>query len=184
MKKRIIKFDDRLVFQIIYFLVIVGLIIWEAKLISKYEVTKSILISFVFVVVLVLFMSSLSYGLTFDYHKEVVKIVTTTNYEVIEMKNIKTLEFIEVNKNRVDKCNFLAFVEPEIGLFPRRRDNVYRNGKVYKFVITRKEGDPIEVYYGNLFKARTTKRIERMEEKIKKAIKEFNAFKYNKYFRK
>lgn len=184
MKKRRITFDDRIIIQIIYFLIVVGLIIWEVKVISKSHVTESIFISFAFIIVLILFMSSLSYGLTFNYRCETVKIVTASNYEEIEMSNIKTMEFIEVNKKRVEHCNFLAFIEPEIGLFPKKRKNVYREGKVYKFVVTRKEGDPIEVYYGNLFKARSIKRIERKEEQIKKAIKEFNTFKYNKYFRK
>ena len=57
---------------------------------------------------------------------------------------------------------------------------VYKNGKIFKFVIYLKNDDIIEIPYNNLFKARSKKRVLRQEEKISNIIKEFNLFSNSK----
>lgn len=177
MRKKRIKFDDRIIIKLIYLSIIIGLTYVKRYIISSDDFTQYVLISVVIIISLVLLMSSMSYGLTFNYRREVVKILTTINYEIIKMDEIKTMEFIEVEKNRVKKCTFLSSIEPAIGLFPKLRKNVYRNGKIFKFIITKKNGKIIEIYYGNLFKAKSKGKVARKEMKIRKAIKEFNEFK-------
>ena len=91
------------------------------------------------------------------------------------MCEIKKIEYIEI------------YVPKGSGVTPKyymtlgdKVAKIYRNGKIFKFVIYLKNNDIIEIPYYNLFKARSKKRVLKQVEKISNIIKEFNLFSNSK----
>ena len=87
------------------------------------------------------------------------------------MCEIEKIEFIEIcvpKGSGMTPKYYMAFED--------KVDTIYKNGKIFKFVIYLKNNDIIEIPYNNLFKARSKKRVLRQEEKVSNIIKEFNLF--------
>ena len=58
---------------------------------------------------------------------------------------------------------------------------VYRNGKIFKFIIELKNSDIITIPYYNLFKVRSKRRVYKQEMFICKTIEELNKYLSNFY---
>jgi hypothetical protein len=112
-------------------------------------------------------------GLYFNYRLGIIKYLGPHKIKkrLIKMCEIEKIEFIEI------------YVPKGSGVTPKyymtlgdKVPTIYKNGKIFKFVIYLKNDDIIEIPYNNLFKARSKKRVLRQEEKISNIIKEFNLF--------
>ena len=91
------------------------------------------------------------------------------------MCEIEKIEFIEIyvpKGSGVTPEHYMALGD--------KVATIYRNGKIFKFIIYLKNNDIIEIPYYDLFKARSKKRVLKQVEKISNIIKEFNLFSNSK----
>ena len=174
MKNKRIRFDDRFYWTTLNIALLVLLFFLLLLMIIK---NAPLGICVFLSVVFSLFLCGLyvfpKMGLYFNYRLGIIKYLGPHKIKkrLIKMCEIKKIEFIEI------------YVPKGNGVTPKyymtlgdKVAKIYRNGKIFKFVIYLKNDDIIEIPYNNLFKARSKKRVLQQEEKISNIIKEFNLF--------
>ena len=174
MKNKRVRFDDRFYFTILSFLLLIGsllLIVYCTDL----PIWGYIALIFTFSLAVTGLYVFPKIGLHFNYKLGVIKYLgpyKTSPKRKIRMDEIKKIDFVEIN------------VPKGRGLVPERdynhaEDVIYRNGKIYKFVIHLTDSNIIEIPYYELFKALSKKRVSQQEKRINKIIAEFNLFRSN-----
>lgn len=119
-------------------------------------------------------------GLHFNYKLGVIKYLGPhkISQRVIKMDEIKKIDFIVIYTPKgtgMPPKDYIAYHEKVYEL--------YRNGKIFKFIIYLKNNDIIEIPYYTLFKARSKKRVEKQEKRINAIVKEFNLFISNNWIK-
>ena len=176
MKKRIV-FDDN------FHLTILSFVLSFLFLILLYLSFEQIPV-FASAVLIVLFSMFLTgvfvfpkMGITFNYKTKKIKYLGFYKIKnsTIKMNEIKKIMFFEVPSKRIKH----ALISPKDYVFYNANAGlpyIYRNGKIYRFVIFLIDGTTIEIPYFHLFKAFSKKRVEKQEAKISKIIAEFNQY--------
>ena len=178
MKNKRIRFDDRFYWTTLNIALLVLLLFFLLLMINNNApLGFCVFLSIVFS----LFLGGLyvfpKMGLYFNYRLGIIKYLGPHKIKkrLIKMCEIEKIEFIEI------------YVPKGSGMTPKyymtfgdKVVTIYKNGKIFKFVVYLKNDDIIEIPYNNLFKARSKKRVLRQEEKISNIIKEFNLFSNSK----
>ena len=178
MKNKRIRFDDRFYWTTLNIALLV-LVLFFLLLMIKNNAPLGICVFLS--IVFSLFLCGLyvfpKMGLYFNYRLGIIKYLGPHKIKkrLIKMCEIEKIEFIEIyvpKGSGVTSKYYMALGD--------KVATVYKNGKIFKFVIYLKNDDIIEIPYNNLFKARSKKRVLRQEEKISNIIKEFNLFSNSK----
>ena len=174
MKNKRIRFDDRFYWTTLNIALLV-LVLFFLLLMIKNNAPLGICVflSIVFSLFLCGLYAFPKMGLYFNYRLGIIKYLGPHKIKkrMIKMCEIEKIEFIEIyvpKGSGVTSKYYMALGD--------KVATVYKNGKIFKFVIYLKNDDIIEIPYNNLFKARSKKRVLRQEEKISNIIKEFNLF--------
>ena len=174
MKNKRIRFDDRFYWTTLNIVLLVLVLFFLLLMINN---NAPLGICVFFSIVFSLFLCGLyvfpKMGLYFNYRLGIIKYFGPHKIKkrLIKMCEIEKIEFIEIyvpKGSGMTPKYYMAFED--------KVDTIYKNGKIFKFVIYLKNNDIIEIPYNNLFKARSKKRVLRQEEKISNIIKEFNLF--------
>lgn len=178
MKNKIIRFDDRFYWTTLNIALLVLLLFFLLLMIIK---NAPLGICVFLSVVFSLFLCGLyvfpRMGLYFNYRLGIIKYLGPHKIKkrLIKMCEIEKIEFIEIYVSKgsgVTPEHYIALGD--------KVATIYRNGKIFKFIIYLNNNDIIEIPYYNLFKARSKKRVLKQEEKISNIIKEFNLFSNSK----
>ena len=174
MENKRIRFDDRFYWTTLNIVLLVLLLFFLLLMINNNAPLGScVFLSIVFSLFLCGLYVFPKMGLYFNYRLGIIKYLGPHKIKkrLIKMCEIEKIEFIEI------------YVPKGSGLTPKyymalydKVDTIYRNGKIFKFIIYLKNNNIIEIPYYNLFKARSKKRVLKQEEKISNIIKEFNLF--------
>lgn len=146
----------------------------------------AIILLIFFILIFSLFLGfSIIMGIQFDYRKGVIKSIVPIlgDCKKIQMKDIKTIEFIEKSWKRKKYYFGLPFSKYSPIVDNYNMNYTYRNGRVYEVKILVKGGMEHKIFYGMLFKARSLKRVEKQEQKVKAVLAEFNEYKYETFFK-
>ena len=174
MKNKRIRFDDRFYWTTLNIALLVLILFFLLLMINNNApLGICVFLSIVFSLFLCGLYVFPKMGLYFNYRLGIIKYLGPHKIKkrLIKMYEIEKIEFIEI------------YVPKGSGVTPKyymtlgdKVATIYKNGKIFKFVIYLKNDDIIEIPYNNLFKARSKKRVLRQEEKISNIIKEFNLF--------
>lgn len=174
MKNKRIRFDDRFYWTTLNIALLVLVLFFLLLMINNNApLGICVFLSIVFSLFLCGLYVFPKMGLYFNYRLGIIKYLGPHKIKkrLIKMYEIEKIEFIEI------------YVPKGSGVTPKyymtlgdKVATIYKNGKIFKFVIYLKNDDIIEIPYNNLFKARSKKRVLRQEEKISNIIKEFNLF--------
>lgn len=174
MKNKRIRFDDRFYWTTLNIALLVLVLFFLLLMINNNApLGICVFLSIVFSLFLCGLYVFPKLGLYFNYRLGIIKYLGPHKIKkrLIKMCEIEKIEFIEI------------YVPKGSGVTPKyymtlgdKVATIYKNGKIFKFVIYLKNDDIIEIPYNNLFKARSKKRVLRQEEKISNIIKEFNSF--------
>lgn len=184
--KRFIKFDDKNYYKVLLFALSIFFLILFIFTFSKTNISIKI-INIVFVVVfMILSFNASKIGLTFNYKKNIIRAYVPSWHECckLKMNEIKQIELVEIKKKR-KKRFFGTFTKAEVSFGIYWEPNfVYRNGKIFNIVITMKDDTKHTIFYGMLYKAKSKTRVQKQEDKITSAIKEFIDYRVkNKFFK-
>ena len=178
MKNKRIRYDDKMYLTLLdVVLLLVLLFILLLMINNNAPLGFYIFLSIVFSLFLCGLYVFPKMGLYFNYRLGIIKYLGPHKIKkrLIKMYEIEKIEFIEIyvpKGSGVTPKHYIALSD--------KMDKIYRNGKIFKFIIYLKNNDFIEIPYYNLFKARSKKRVLRQEEKISNIIKEFNLFSNSK----
>ena len=174
MENKRIRFDDRFYWTTLNIVLLVLLLFFLLLMINNNAPLGScVFLSIVFSLFLCGLYVFPKMGLYFNYKLGIIKYLGPHKIKkrLIKMCEIEKIEFIEI------------YVPKGSGMTPKyymilsdKVAKIYRNGKIFKFIIYLKNNDIIDIPYYNLFKARSKKRVLKQEEKISNIIKEFNLF--------
>ncbi len=172
MKNKRVRFDDRFYLTILSFLLLIGsllLIVYCTDL----PIWGYIALIFIFSLAVTGLYVFPKTGLHFNYKLGVIKYLGPhkISKRVIKMDEFKKIDFIVFDTPKgtgMPPKDYIAYHEKVY--------EVYRNGKIFKFIIYLKNDDIIEIPYYTLFKARSKKRVEKQEKRINAIVKEFNLF--------
>lgn len=172
MKNKRIRYDDKFYWTTLNIALVVLLLFFLLLMINNNApVGMCAFMCIVFSLFLCVLYAFPRIGLHFNYRLGLIKYLGPHKIKkrLIKMQEIKKIDFVEI------------FVPKGSGMTPKyyialgdKMDKIYRNGKIFKFIIYLKNNDIIEIPYYNLFKARSKKRVLKQEEKINNIIKEFN----------
>ena len=172
MKNIRIRFDDRFYLTSLNIVLLVLLLFFFLLMINNNApLGMYVFLSIVFSLFLCGLYVFLKMGLYFNYRLGIIKYFGPHKIKkrFIKMSEIEKIDFVEIyvpkGSGMTPKC-YIAFGD--------KVDKIYRNGKIFKFIIYLKNNDIIEIPYYNLFKAKSKKRVLRQEDKISNIIKEFN----------
>lgn len=174
MKNKRIRFDDRFYCTALNITLLVLILFFLLLMINiKAPLGICIFLSILFSLFLCGLYVFPKMGVYFNYRLGIIKYLGPHRIKkrLIKMCEIEKIEFIEIcvpKGSGITPKNYIAF--------DYKVATIYKNGKIFKFVIYLKNDDIIEIPYNNLFKARSKKRVLRQEEKISNIIEEFNLF--------
>ena len=174
MKNKRIRFDDRFYWTILNISLLVLILFFLLLMINN---NAPLGICIFFSIVFSLFSCGLyvfpKMGLYFNYRLGLIKYLGPHKIKrrLIKMQEIEKIEFIEiyVPKGSGVTPKYYMTLGDEVAA-------IYRNGKIFKFIVYLKNNDTIEIPYYNLFKARSKERVSKQEKNISNIIKEFNLF--------
>ena len=178
MKNKRIRFDDRFYWTTLNIALLVLLLFFLLLMINNNApLSFHIFLSIVFSLFLCGLYVFPKMGLYFNYRLGIIKYLGPHKIKkrLIKMCEIEKIEFIEicVPKGSGVTPKFYITLGDKVA-------KIYRNGKIFKFIIYLKNNDIIDIPYYNLFKVRSKKRVLKQEEKISNIIKEFNLFSNSK----
>ena len=178
MKDKRIRFDDKLymtIFSFVASMLSLLVLIFEIDDIPIWEAVICCILFSLFLSGVFVFPKM---GIHIYYRKEILKYFGPIKIPrpIIKLRDIKSVSFVETSKKR--KKFFTDYSPTSIshGGFYNEPEYVYRNGKIYKFIIELKNGNTIVIPYYNMFKVRSKRRIYRQETHINKTIEELNQY--------
>ena len=174
MKNKRIRFDDRFYWTTLNIALLVLVLFFLLLMINNNApLGICIFLSIVFSLFLCGLYVFPKMGLYFNYRLGIIKYLGPHKIKkrLIKMYEIEKIEFMEIYVPKGSGVTLKYYMT-----LGDKVATIYKNGKIFKFVIYLKNDDIIEIPYNNLFKARSKKRVLRQEEKISNIIKEFNLF--------
>jgi hypothetical protein len=172
MKNKRIRFDDRFYWTTLNIALLVLLLFFLLLMINNNApLGFCVFLSIIFSLFLCGLYVFPKMGLYFNYRLGIIKYLGPHKIKkrLIKMCEIEKIEFIEIcvpKGSGLTPKHYVALAD--------KVATIYRNGKIFKFIIYLKNNDIIEIPYYNLFKARSKKRVLKQEEKISNIVKEFN----------
>lgn len=178
MKDKRIRFDDKLymtIFSFVASMLSLLVLIFEIDDIPIWEAVICCILFSLFLSGVFVFPKC---GIQISYTKGIIKYLgqIKISKNIIKLRDIKNISFVETSKKR--KKFFTDYSRTSNGHdgILNEPEYVYRNGKIYKFIIELKNGNTIVIPYYNMFKVRSKRRIYRQETYIKRTIEELNQY--------
>ena len=178
MKNKRIRFDDRFYWTLVDIVVTVVLFLFLLLMINNNApLGMCAFMCMVFSLFLCGIYAFPRMGLHFNYRLGLIKYLGPhiIKKRVIKMHEIEKIDCVEIyaSKGR-------GMTPDHTMAFSCKIETIYRNGKIFKFIIYLKNNDIIEIPYYNLFRATSKKRVMKQEKRINDILTEFNLYIINR----
>lgn len=176
--KKFIRYDYNYYWSILTLFLFIFFVFISCFLKYKYEIENYFVLGILPLISLIgLVLINIS-GIHFNYNKRKIFVFDYFLLRKIKMDDIKSIKLIEIKKSKKKRL-FPLLSEGVINSpITFEAKYVYRNGKIFRILINKKDGNVIELRYSWLFCSRSKKIVEIQQQRIISIIAEFNKYKF------